>query len=177
MKTCLSLVIMLLFAISAFGATYSWVDDQGTMNFTEDYGKIPKKYRMKARVLGEEEPDQPPSPAPMNEKSLPKSNVTPEATVQPPTENQQQKKVEYGDKEASVWKNEFGKLNADLKAAEDQLVDLRGQVKDTSKMSRSEYLSIQATIRKVENRVLELRKNRDDLTRAANRANVPDEYR
>jgi len=39
------MVAVHLFAPPAFAGLYKWVDDQGKVHFTDDKGKIPKKYR------------------------------------------------------------------------------------------------------------------------------------
>jgi hypothetical protein len=36
------------FATSACAETYKWVDDQGSMHFTDNANSIPKKYRKQA---------------------------------------------------------------------------------------------------------------------------------
>ncbi|HEY6837471.1 MAG TPA: DUF4124 domain-containing protein [Geobacteraceae bacterium] len=175
MKRALLVMTLLMFAVPAAATTYTWEDDQGTVNFTEDYGKIPKKYRKKAKVLGgeEEEPSVVVEPE-QGEKGKPKAATPRETSEQPQAE---QKNTVFGGKEGKAWRAEFGQLKADLKASEDQLVDLRKRLADTSKMSRSEYLRLQDSIRNLENRILGLRERLDDLKAAANRAGVPDEFR
>ncbi len=181
MKKTVWLLTLLLFAAPAFGATYTWVDDQGTTNFSDDLGSIPKKYRKKAKILGGEEEEPPPAQEqeakPKVREKGPESAPGGEAKGTAPAGGQEKKGAEFGGKAGSTWKAEFEKVNADLKAAEDQLVQLRGRLANTGGMSRTEYLSIQATIRNTESRVLELRKKRDDLAAAADRAQVPGEFR
>src|ERR671930_79537 len=135
MKIALLMLMLLMFAVSASAVTYTWVDDQGTTNFTEDYGQIPKKYRKKAKVLGGGEEEPPPAAEPERKESAkPKSEAAPEVKEQPPAESKEKKQTEFGGKEGSVWRAEFGRLKADLRASEDQLVDLRKRVADTSNM-------------------------------------------
>jgi hypothetical protein len=45
MKLRIALVGIMLWAAPLFADTYSWVDENGTYNFTEDYSRVPKKYR------------------------------------------------------------------------------------------------------------------------------------
>ncbi len=47
MKIFLVVITMALFAVPALAETYTWKDDQGTVNFADDLGKVPKKYRKK----------------------------------------------------------------------------------------------------------------------------------
>ena len=51
----LLVLLLLLYPLSASAETYQWVDERGTTNFAEDLGKVPKKYRKKAKRLGEGE--------------------------------------------------------------------------------------------------------------------------
>jgi hypothetical protein len=50
-------VILLIIFISStcLAETYRWVDEKGTINFTQDYGSIPEKYRDQVK----EKPDEP----------------------------------------------------------------------------------------------------------------------
>jgi hypothetical protein len=169
--------ILLLFAVPALAVTYTWTDDRGTVNFTEDMGNIPPKYRKKAKVVGAEDETVPASTKEIREESKPATNTKDtESAKEQPAGNKELKKT-YGGKTTEVWRKEFGQLNAEIMAAEDQLADLRGSLSDTSKMSRSDYLSIQRTIKNVEDRISGLRKRRDALNEDANKAEVPTELR
>ena len=178
MKTGIIVAILVMFAVPAVAVTYTWVDDQGTVNFTEDLGNVPPQYRKKAKVLGAEEEAAPPAAG--EPKDEPKPAQQPKGTErpaeQPAVEKKEQQKT-YGAKTAEAWKAEFAQLNAEVKAAEDQLVELRSRLGDLSKMSRGEYLTIQNTIRNSENRVVGLRKKRDALNQEADKAEVPVDLR
>ena len=180
MKTVLVVIILVFFAAFALAETYTWTDDQGTVNFADDLGKVPKKYRKKARVVGEEEP----APAVVQEeKEKPAVQKQTEGVRGDAPQGDKEgapaakldMKAVYGGKEASAWKSEFGGINADLKASEKQLVEFRNRVKDTTGMSRSEYLNIQSTLKSLEYTVLGLRKKLDDLKQEADKAGVPAE--
>jgi Domain of unknown function (DUF4124) len=177
MKIGIVVALLAMFAVPAAAVTYTWEDDQGTVNFTEDLGSVPQKFRKKAKVLGAEEEEAPPAAKEPKEAAQPvqKGKEAGPAKEQP-AEKKDTKKI-YGDKPAEAWKSEFAQLNADIKTAEDQLVEMRKRLADTSKMSRSDYLSIQKTIREIENRLLVLREKRDVLNTEANRAEVPAELR
>lgn len=41
---------------AAHADTYSWTDEQGTVNFSEDLGSVPKQFRKKARRTQDSEP-------------------------------------------------------------------------------------------------------------------------
>lgn len=175
LKVLVALFLM-SFAVPAMAETYTWTDDRGTMNFTEDYGRIPKKYRKKARKVGEENAA-PPAVETGEAPAAIKPALPVETKEQAPEAVKGEKKAQYGGKDGEAWRNEFGKMRADLKAAEDQLVESRSRLDDTSRMSRSEYLSLQYSIRNIEKRVLELRKQLQELETEATKAEVPAELR
>ena len=172
MKTSIIFALLVMFAIPVEALTYKWVDDQGTINYTEDLGNVPQKYRKKVKIVGEEENVSSPEPGGLKEGS--KDKAKGDASEQT---NSPQKKKTYGGKSGETWKRDFAQVNADIKVNEDQLSDLKDRMKDTSKMSRGEYLSIQAGINSVRARLQRLRGKRDSLTEEANRALVPAEFR
>jgi hypothetical protein len=178
MKTGIIFATLVMFAVPAAAVTYTWVDDQGTVNFTEDLGSVPPKYRKKASVVGAEDEAAPPATGETKEEAKPaqKPKGTGLPAEQPAVEKKELKKT-YGGKPAEAWKAEFAQLNADIKGAEDQLVVLRGRLSDTSRMSRGEYLNILHTIRNSEDRILGLRKKRDALNEEADKAEVPADIR
>ena len=172
MKIFIPCLMAVLFALPAFAETYTWEDDQGTVNFTEDLGNVPAKYRKKVKTVGEEDLL---SPAATGEGEKPgaKGKGTGELKEGVPSVKQDKKNRVYGGKDADAWKSEFRSLNADLNASEKQLVEYRNRLNDTSSMSRSEYLSIQNTIKSIEYNVIGQRKKLDDLKKEAEIAGVP----
>lgn len=173
MKTCIIVALLVLFAIPVEALTYKWADKEGE-HYTDDLGNIPQKYRKNATILGTEEDATPAEGDAAKPASKAKGNEQPQA--QPAAEKQDQKKT-YGGKSAATWRKDFGQLNADIKAAEDQLSELKERMQDTSKMSRGEYVSIQMGINSVETRLQRLKGKRDVLTDEANKANVPADLR
>ncbi len=172
MKVSVLCLFLVLFALPAFAVTYEWVDDQGTVNFTEDLGNVPAKYRKKVKRVGEEEFPPPETGEPV-EKPAVKGKVPSEPRQGVPDTRQENMNAVYGGKDAKTWKSEFAALNADVKAAEKQLVEYRNRLNDTSGMSRSDYLSIQATIKAIESSVVERRSKLDALKKEAESAGVP----
>ena len=176
MKTCIIVAFLVLFAIPVEALTYKWVDNEGT-HYTDDLGNIPQKYRKKATVVGAEED----ATSPEGEaKEAPKPAANTKGGEQPqaqPAAEKQEKNKTYGGKSAATWKKDFGQLNADIKATEDQLTELKERMKDTSKMSRGEYVSIQMGINSAETRIQRLNGKLDALTEEANKANVPADLR
>jgi len=158
----LLVALLLLYPLSALAETYEWTDERGTVNFTEDLGKVPKKYRKRVKVLGAEE-----SPAP-------KSSVAPEPEpAQPKADEAQKGKKLYGGRDESAWRKDFLTANGELESAESELSALRERLQDTSKMSRSEYLAIQNTMKHAESRVARQQRKLDSLRENADRFGVP----
>ncbi len=50
MKLVVVMAIAMFTAAPVLAETYSWTDDSGTMNFTEDYSQVPKQYRKKIEI-------------------------------------------------------------------------------------------------------------------------------
>ena len=178
MKIALITAILVLFALPVLAVTYEWEDSQGTINFTEDPGSIPKQYRNKVKILGEEEEVATPEPGAV--KAEPKSGsearVKGEAPEQAAGGNKEKKKM-YGGKSAETWSRDFTQINGNIKSEEDQLSELKERTKDTSNMSRGEYLSIQMGIKASESRLQRLRDKLAALTEEANRAELPADLR
>ncbi|WP_224962008.1 DUF4124 domain-containing protein [Geomonas subterranea] len=161
----LLVLLLLLYPLSAVAETYQWTDERGTVNFADELGQVPKKYRKKARRLGDE------GAAPV---------VNEERGVEPakakPDEAQAGKKV-YGGKDEAAWRREFLQAEFNLKNAESDLATLKGRLSDTSRMNRSDYLSIQNSIRYAEDRVQAQQKRLDQLRETADRLGVPQDFR
>lgn len=176
MKKLAVALLLMAFTVPAMAETYTWTDDSGTMNFTEDFGRIPKKYRKKARKVGDE--SAPAAPVETRETPKQKRADSPaDLGAQGNSAAKAEKSLQYGGKSADEWKRQFAALRGELKSAETQLVETRRRLDDTSKMSRSEYLGLQISIRNVEKRVLDLRGKLQELEAEAAKAEVPADLR
>jgi hypothetical protein len=177
MRTVIMIAVLTLFAVPALAVTYEWVDKQGTVNFTEDLGNVPKEYRKQVKIVGEEEDKS----TAVSEDSSGEAKGGSQAkgkdkdTAQAAPEKEQKKS--YGGKSADAWKREFADVNGKIRSEEEQLADLKDRMKDTSKMSRGEYLSIQMSINASESKLKSLRQKLDSLTSEADRAGVPSDLR
>ena len=171
MKTSIIVALLVLFAIPVEALTYKWVDKEGT-HYTDDLGNIPQKYRKKAIIVGSEED----VAAPDEAKPAAKTKGNEQSQDLTVGEKQARKNI-YGGKPAATWKKDFAQINADIKDTEDQLSELRDRIKDTSKMSRAEYVSIQMNINSEEFRLQKLKEKLDALTDEANKADLPADLR
>lgn len=179
MKRVILTAALLVFSQAAAAETYRWVDDSGAMNFTEDLGKVPKKYRKKALVVGEEEAALPavggPEVKPGQAELQGKDDQQSPAVANTASVAKDLSKQVYGWKDGAGWKASFAEVNADLKGYEKQLVEQRNRLKDTTGLSRNDFLTIQNTIKSLEYSVLSNRKKLEELKQEAQRVGVPPE--
>ena len=66
-------------AVSLGQETYQWVDEKGTVHFTDDVGKIPEKYQDQVK---EKKTPKEPAPAPSPSIRPPQSKAPPEPAVE-----------------------------------------------------------------------------------------------
>ncbi|GFE58864.1 DUF4124 domain-containing protein [Geobacter sp. AOG1] len=170
MKRLLALLVIFA-ALPAYAVTYKWVDKKGTISFTEDLGNVPPEYRKKVIILDADVPTGP--EVTEIDESKGKTSAKGAESAKEATADGDKKAILYGGKDEKAWRKDFGRLKADLRAAEDQAEQLRGRLNDTSKMSRTEYLSIQSSLKNVELRVQDLKTKLSALDEAANKAGVP----
>jgi len=177
-KMLFTLVIVFIFVGTAAAETYKWIDDKGTINFTEDYSSIPKKYRKKARMIGDVSGD---APSAVTSGTEEKSNGQAKKHVAGNTENaateKPEKKVFYGGKSGDAWKSEFTKLKADLQNVQTQINEKRSRLNNPSNLTRAQYLGIEYTIKDLETTQAELQDRQNVLDSAASQAGVPYELR
>jgi hypothetical protein len=163
----LLVAMLLLYPLSAVAQTYEWTDHQGGVHFTDDRNRIPKKYRKKVRVLGENTGQPLISETTSGKK---KSSKGEEA------EKEKGKNL-YGGKDETAWRNEFKSARGAVQRTEADISELRGRLADTSNMSRSEYLTLQATLNHLQSRLDGQQQKLDQLQESADKAGVPAEIR
>lgn len=171
MKRLLAMLVIIS-AVPAHAVTYKWVDKKGTVSFTEDLGKVPPEYRKKVVILDADVPTGP-EITEIDESKGKSDSTGAESTKDQSTAGGNKKAILFGGKDETAWRKDFGRLKSDLRAAEDQAEQLRGRLADTSNMSRTEYLSIQASLKNTELKVQELKTKLSVLEETANKAGVP----
>ncbi len=168
------MLLLGMFAGTVGAETYTWVDSSGTVNFTEDISQVPKKYLKKVRVRG----DVSPSVSDVTESSAEAPAGADAVSLAPVDAKASEKKeVLYGNRSGKSWKADFDTLRAEIGATDDQVAELNSRLGDTSKMSRTDYLSIQSSIRNYQFHRGELEKKLKSLDDKASRAGVPGEFR
>ncbi len=173
-KVIVMLISVVILATSVQAATYKWMDDQGTINFTEDPGNIPQKYRKKAKIVGEDD---------TVDAGVEKKDAGSGGKIQEPTEvqgaapaaKQENKKAVYGGKDATAWKSEFSRLGGELKSVDEQLDSKRTLFSDSSKLSRAQYKSLQYDIKNLEQLREDILTKLKSLRNEATKEGVPAE--
>ena len=171
--------VALMMSVPAFAETYKWMDEKGVLNFTDDYAKVPEKYLQRVQIIGNG--GVPAAEVTSVEEVETKHTDNPSGTEQAPRKespsNQQEKKKLYGGKDEDAWKSEFSAANKEIKAVEDQILEQKARLADSSKMRRPEYLGIESNIKTLESRLAERRQKLETLREVAVKADVPQEIR
>ena len=128
MKRLLCLFIVVLTASQVAAETYSWVDDAGTTNFSDDFNSVPKKYRKKVRRFGDSDDVQ----TQPTEKVLQKSESS---GLKSATAGDADKQL-YNGKTQEAWRKEFEAQEAELKRLEMSLGQLQDMIKKPNQVSR-----------------------------------------
>ena len=145
------------------------------MNYADELGKVPKRFRSKGIIV-----DVQATPVEVIEGADNAKDVKKGTSPDRPEDaagKSERAKVLYGGKDEESWRKGFAKAKADIKAVEEFIVETKARLKDTDNMSRTEYLSLQNTVKDSEIRLNGLRNKLEALTEAANKANVPMEIR
>jgi hypothetical protein len=120
MKFLLSLSVIFLMTAESGAETYSWVDDSGTYNFTEDLSSVPKKYLKKVNRLGDMGRDSA-SQAPSSPE---KKSDPPETPVEKPVSTPVEAKDLYKGKSYDAWRIEMNVQEAELTKLEKHLDEI-----------------------------------------------------
>jgi hypothetical protein len=130
MKLLIIFLGVMLWAAPLLAETYSWVDEKGTYNFTEDYSRVPQKYRKNLEKRdGMGDPTAPAAPYSANVVSSPGSTpkkLTPtgkdESKVTPPEKL-------LGGKTMTAWQQELTTAQTELKRLDARVKELGAQIK------------------------------------------------
>jgi hypothetical protein len=132
MKTCICLGFILMLATPLHAETYSWVDDSGTYNYTEDYSKVPKKYRKKVKRREDLQQDEKPQTPAVSGNVVPRqTDKTDAKTTAVPGDGKEM----YGGKTRAAWRKEMDVLEAELGSIEQRMEQLRKQMYDPKGIS------------------------------------------
>lgn len=171
--------MLLALAVAAHADIYRWVDQGGTVNYTEDPGKVPNKYRKKVTVVPEGgvpavEVTETVVEQGRREKA-PDSGVREAGDA--PVLKQETRKAVYGGKGEDAWIAQFRELRGEIKAHEAELAARQAKLANPGTMSRGEFLGIQREAKMLEEMLSGLQGKLNALEESAQRAGVPLELR
>lgn len=172
-----SLACLCLYTAPLLAETYSWTDASGTINFTEDYSSIPRKYRKKVHkrddVSGQPVPPIPAANVAGGKQSKPGEPRATRANEAPADTGNGL----YGGKKGEAWQPEFQARGAELKRLEQQLIQLEALIKKPVGISRERTFGLPQEFKETQRRYNDALKSYNELNDAANKAGLPAEFR
>lgn len=137
MKTIICMAVLLMLSTQSSAETYSWVDENGTYNFSDDYNSVPPKYRKSAGRRG-------------NAASLESPQNTAVAEEKPALPENSEKmsglqggdKQLYGGKTQETWRKELDVQVAELMRLEKRSEQIQTKLNKPVGISRSEYSAL-----------------------------------
>jgi hypothetical protein len=178
-------ILLLLTPLSAGAATYSWTDASGTMNFTDDIGAVPAKYRKKAlqKAAGEDliAPEvKPAAGAGETKKTAPAATPVPVAKSGAPVAPVDVKvtaATRFGERTAGEWQAEFKSLRGQLKSIEQQVETLKREGGDGKTMlTSSKIAELNARNKQLNQEYEAVRMRFNALVEQANKVGLPPEF-
>lgn len=131
---CLGGILLLVTQVNA--ETYSWVDGNGTYNYTEEYSAVPKKYRKKVKRRSDITQEVKSSLSPDIDTASKRTDKTGAKSAEVVTGDE---KVLYGGKNRDAWRKELDVLEAELRRIDQRMDQLRKQINDTKGFSKVQY--------------------------------------
>jgi len=171
MKLILAVAGILIFAAPLMAETYSWEDEKGTVNFTENYTSIPAKYRKKARKLGDMGSDT--SSAPPAAISGAKETVNAGTGASPSGEASGL----FNGRKPEAWQQEMRPLYAEVKRLEQQLIELESLIRKPAGISKSRADGLPQEFRETQRLYNQALKQYNSMNDDANTVGLPAEFR
>lgn len=168
-------LMVLVFPVICSAEIYKWVDDRGQTGYSDDLGKVPRKYR--DRAVAAEKQEQAVEIVEKSEPEKPSRKGVPAKGDQPVGDDRDKAKSAFDGKSGEAWKQDFARQKHEVKSLEDQAIGIKERMTDGSKMSRGEYITLQNTQRDLDVRIGKVKKKLDALNDAAENAGVPGEFR
>lgn len=176
MRLILLLMVLLLCPLPLMAETYSWVDEHGTVNFTDDFSAVPKKFRKRVKRRDDGSPVQPVQNI-KGERSETGGKVVKEADSMKAAGNDTISPEQlFGGKKASEWQREFRERDAELGRLDAKIKEV-DEARKNAKVSGLEMVNLYNQQRDAVERYNESVKRYNALNDAANKAGVPAEFR
>lgn len=160
------LAFPVIFQGSALAVTYSWIDSEGTVNFTEDPGSVPLKYRKKVRRL-----DDASTAAAQTSQQAPKSEQhQPDNANQTATKSQADSSQLYAGKTFEQWKKELSDKESEMNSLNKRTSDMVVIINNTK--NREERDKLMGEYKSMTARFKELKAQYTQIVDAARRAGL-----
>lgn len=146
---------------------YRWTNERGVVSFTDNRGNIPERFRSKAVLIDEQ--------VPAVQEVIVDSGAKdkPGAEEKGDKKDAADKKKLFGGKDEATWKKEAERMNFEVTDTEKQIAEMRDRLSDPSKLSRTEYLSLQNTVKLLEQRLATKKSQQENFLDAARKAGAP----
>jgi len=144
--------------------TYQWVDEKGTVHFTDDIGQVPEKYQDQVKEKKTpKEPAPSPSPAPSSPIKSPRDKARPA----PDAADAEKKDIlgrgeEWWRDQASEWKQKLIKAQKDYEAAQAALKAKDKELEEAKFKPKSFQRKLQDESKVLEQKVNEQKKQVDE---------------
>lgn len=133
MRTLFCLAILMLLSAQSSAETYSWIDENGTHNYSDDYNSVPKQYRKSVGRRGDLiDPDRP-------QNVVTTEKISGEKKTEQPVVSDAGEKQLYGGKTHEAWRKEFDIQEAELMRLELRLGQLRASLKNPVNSTRGSF--------------------------------------
>ena len=162
MKLLIALAGLLVWAAPLLAETYSWVDENGTYNFTEDYARVPKKYRKSVGTQGNMSAE--PVVTPKTDSKVLSPVTATDGKSELPVENS-------GGKSMLQWKQEFSEREAAMLAVRKRVDEIDALLKG-SQSDKELAQSLIPERNKAVEQFNELRKQYDQQVELARKAGI-----
>ena len=164
MKTIICMALLMLLSTQSGAETYSWIDENGTYNYSDDYNSVPKKYRKNVGRRGDDGAAKTPAEAPVPVKS--------EATAVKPATVADADKPLYDGKTQEEWRKEFDVREAELKRLGLRMEQIQATVKNPSNTERGSLRALIAEYEALRKEYNEKYKRYSDLVESARKAGL-----
>jgi len=134
---------------------YQWVDEKGTVHFTDDFGQIPEKYQDQVKKK-----ETPPEPAPSSSIRLPQDKAPPEPSVE--KKDILGRGEDWWRNKAMEWRQKLIKAQKDYAAAQTALKAKEKELEQSIYKPDSFKRRLQAEIKVLEEKANEQKKQVDE---------------
>lgn len=117
-------LLVVVTASTADAVTYSWTDEQGTVNFSEDLGSVPKQFRKKARKIQDTEPQPEEQPVPS-----PDAGKAPKVAPTAADSDGGSTDGKYAGKTYGQWEKDLRDREAAMAAVRKEIDEIDGQLR------------------------------------------------